>query len=160
MNHPKIPSVPGYVEAEEGPGKSKAYPLQLIGWHTLGRAHSVHFNNKELKKKYPQLLWMHPLDGQKRNLQNEDVVLVWNDRGRLLVPVFLTEQIVPGVTALAQGAWHRTDEQGRDGEASINVLTTQKPTPLAKGNPQHTNLVEVKLYQRNGESHRIEEERK
>jgi anaerobic dimethyl sulfoxide reductase subunit A len=61
--------------------------------------------------------------------------------------VCLTEAIVPGVTAIAQGAWHRTDEEGRDVEASINILTTQKPTPLAKGNPQHTNLVQVKLYQ-------------
>ena len=26
----------------------------------------------------------------------------------------------------------------------INTLTSQRPSPLAKANPQHTNLVEVK----------------
>ena len=146
LNHPKIPSVPGYVEVEEGPGKSETYPLQLIGWHTLGRAHTVGFHNKELQKKYPQQLWMNPKDGEKRNLKNEDLVQVWNDRGRLIVPVFLTDHIIPGVTALAQGAWYRCDENGTELEGSINVLTSLKPTPLAKGNPQHTNLVEVKKY--------------
>lgn len=144
MKHPAIPAVPGYVEVDEGPGKSKKYPLQLIGWHTLGRAHSVHFNNEDLKEKYPQQLWMHPQDGCVRGLVSGDIVEVWNDRGCVVVPVLLTDEIMPGVTALAQGAWHRTDECGRDVEASINVLTTQEPTPLAKGNPQHTNLVEVR----------------
>lgn len=146
MRHEKIPAVPGYVEVEEGPGKSEKYPLQLIGWHTLGRCHTVHFNNKELQEKYPQQLWMNPADAVERGLKNEDVVEVWNDRGKIIVPVLLTEEIIPGVTAIAQGAWHKADENGNDVNASINVLTTQKPTPLAKGNPQHTNLVEVKKH--------------
>lgn len=144
LQHPAIPAVPGYVEAGEGPDKSEKYPLQLIGWHTMGRCHSVHYNNEDLRKKYPQQLWMHPADGQERNLQTGDLVEVWNDRGKLMVPVLLTDEIIPGVTALAQGAWHRTDEKGRDVEGSVNVLTSLEPTPLAKGNPQHTNLVEVR----------------
>jgi len=89
---------------------------------------------------------MNPEDGQARGLKNGDMAEVFNDRGCLLVPVLLTDEIIPGVTAIAQGAWHRTDEDGRDVEASINILTTQKPTPLAKGNPQHTNLVEVRKF--------------
>lgn len=144
MNDERIPAVPGYVEIEEGPGKSEKYPLQLIGWHTLGRCHTVHFNNKELQAKYPQQLWMNPVDAASRGLENEDIVEVWNDRGKIIVPVLLTEEIIPGVTALAQGAWHKADAKGNDVNASINVLTTQEPTPLAKGNPQHTNLVEVR----------------
>ncbi len=148
MNDQAIPAVPGYIEAEEGPGKKKEYPLQLIGWHTLGRTHSIHFNNEELKAKYPQQLWMNPVDGRDRGLQTGDIVEVFNDRGRVLVPVFLTEEIIHGVTALAQGAWYQSDEKGRDVNASINVLTSSKPTPLAKGNPQHTNLVEVHLYKK------------
>ena len=144
MKDERIPAVPGYVEIKEGPGKSDKYPLQLIGWHTLGRCHTVHFNNKELQAKYPQQLWMHPVDASARGLSNEDIVEVWNDRGKIIVPVLLTEEIVPGVTALAQGAWHKADNEGNDINASINVLTTQEATPLAKGNPQHTNLVEVK----------------
>lgn len=48
-----------------------------------------------------------------------------------------------GVTALSQGAWYRPDKTGTDLGGSINVLTSLHPTPYAKGNPQHTNLVEV-----------------
>lgn len=146
MQDQRIPAVPGYVEVEEGPGKSEKYPLQLIGWHTLGRCHTIHFNNKELQEKYPQQIWMNPEDATKRCIKNEDVVEVWNERGKVIVPVLLTEEIIPGVVAIAQGAWHKADAQGNDVNASINVLTTQEPTPLAKGNPQHTNLVEVKKH--------------
>ena len=147
MQDDRIPAVPGYVEVKEGPGKSEKYPLQLIGWHTKGRAHSVGFHNKELQKRYPQVLWMNPEDGAKRGIANEDMVEVWNDRGKMLVPVLLTEEIIAGVAAIAQGAWHQADAQGRDIAGSMNVLTSQEPTPLAKGNPQHTNLVEVRKFE-------------
>ena len=146
MQDERIPSVPGYVEVKEGPGKSEKYPLQLIGWHTKGRAHSVGFHNKELQKRYPQVLWMNPKDGANRGLSSEDLVEVFNDRGKMVAPVLLTEEIIEGVAAIAQGAWHQADEEGRDIAGSMNVLTSQEPTPLAKGNPQHTNLVEVRKY--------------
>ena len=149
MNDKRIPAVPGYVEVKEGPGKSEKYPLQLIGWHPLGRAHSVGFNNPELRKRYPQILWMNPGDGAARGLQPEDLVEVWNDRGCMLVPVLLTEEIISGVVAIAEGAWYESDCQGRDVAGSMNVLTSQEPTPLAKGNPQHTNLVEVRKVKEN-----------
>lgn len=144
MNHPLIPAVPSYVEAKEGPGKSETYPLQLIGWHTMGRCHTVHYNNEELQKKYPQQLWMSEEDAKFRGLKTGDLAEVWNDRGKLIVPVLITDEVIVGVTALAQGAWYLADQKGRDVSASINVLTSAEPTPLAKGNPQHTNLVEVR----------------
>ena len=37
-----------------------------------------------------------------------------------------------------------TDENGIDHGGCINVLTAVKPTPLSKGNPQHTNRVEIR----------------
>ena len=60
------------------------------------------------------------------------------------MPVLITDRIVHGVVAIAQGAWYAPDKEGTDRRGSINVLTDRRPTPLAKGNPQHTNLVEVK----------------
>ena len=146
MGNSKIPAVPGYVEAKEGPGKSVKYPLQLVGWHTLGRCHTVHYNNEALRAKYPQELWMNEEDAAFRGIESGDLAEVFNDRGRLLVPVLVTSEILRGVTALAQGAWYSADKHGRDVAASINILTSAEPTPLAKGNPQHTNLVEVKKY--------------
>ena len=45
---------------------------------------------------------------------------------------------------MPQGAWYTPDKDGTDVRGCINTLTSHRPTPLAKGNPQHTNLVEVK----------------
>ena len=59
--------------------------------------------------------------------------------------LLIARRIMEGVTAMSQGGWYTPDKQGVDRRGSINVLTCQdKPTPLAKGNPQHTNLVQVR----------------
>ncbi|WP_353805952.1 hypothetical protein, partial [Escherichia sp.] len=44
---------------------------------------------------------------------------------------------------LCEGAWYDQDAKLVDKGGCINVLTTQRPSPLAKGNPSHTNLVQV-----------------
>jgi len=140
-----FPAVPRYMAPPEGaqdPLRAK-YPLQLIGWHTKRRTHSVHDNNKALHKLDPQRLWIHPADAAERGIQEGDEVLVYNGRGRVRIPAHLTERIMPGVTALSQGAWYAPDENGTDRAGSINVLTAIRPTPYARGNPQHTNLVQV-----------------
>lgn len=141
-----FPAIPRYVAPPEGPQDKLAerYPLQLIGWHTKRRCHSIHDNNRDMYKIEPQHLWIHPTDARNRGILEGDMVLVWNDRGTMKVPAHITERIAQGVTALPQGAWYNPDEHGVDTAGSINILTTLKPTPYAKGNPQHTNLVEVK----------------
>lgn len=140
-----VPPIPCYIPAKEGPEDElrERYPLQLVGWHTKRRCHSIHDNNREMHKIDPQCLWINPKDAAERCLQDGDMAVVWNDRGKIRVPVKVTERIVPGVTGLSQGAWYQPDQDGTDIGGSINVLTSQRPTPLAKGNPQHTNLVEV-----------------
>ncbi|VGG93885.1 anaerobic dimethyl sulfoxide reductase subunit A [Klebsiella quasipneumoniae] len=52
---------------------------------------------------------------------------------------------MPGVSAMGQGAWHDANMAGDrvDHGACMNTLTTHRPSPLAKGNPQHTNLVDI-----------------
>ncbi len=142
-NDPKIPALPVYVPAAEGFGGSKTYPLQLVGWHTMARTHTVGGNTPALRERFPQLLWMHPSDAAARGIADGDTVEVFNDRGRLRVPVRVTEDVVPGVIALPQGAWTALDETGVDHGGNINVLTGHTPTPLAHGNPQHTILVEI-----------------
>ncbi|MGN0298632.1 MAG: DMSO/selenate family reductase complex A subunit [Lachnospiraceae bacterium] len=140
-----VPVIPKYVPAKEGPGSSlqEIYPLQLIGWHTKRRCHSIHDNNRAMDKLDPQTLRMHPKDAADRNIADGDLVLIFNDRGKIQIPVTLTEDIMEGCVALSQGAWYTPNQQGVDTRGSINVLTSQEPTPLARANPQHTNLVEV-----------------
>ena len=140
-----VPAIPRYVDPPEGPNDPlrEKYPLQLIGWHTKRRCHSIHDNNPDLRKAEPQCLWLNPIDAAERGLADGQEALVWNDRGRVRIPVKVTDRIMPGVAAMAQGAWYDPDGDGTDRGGCINVLTSLRPTPYAHGNPQHTNLVEV-----------------
>lgn len=141
-----FPAIPRYVAPPEGPNDELAqkYPLQLVGFHTKRRCHSIHDNNLAMHAVDPQLLWIHPEDAKSRNISEGDTVLVWNDRGKMAIGVKITDRVAKGVTALSQGAWYKPDKDGVDTAGSINVLTSLKPTPYARGNAQHTNLVEVK----------------
>lgn len=141
-----MPAIPRYVDPPEGPNDPlrERYPLQLIGWHTKRRCHSIHDNNQAMHAIDPQALWMHPKDAQERGITEGQQVLIWNDRGRVQIGAHLTDRIMPGVVALSQGAWYAPDKNGTDHGGCINVLTSLRPTPYARGNGQHTNLVEVR----------------
>lgn len=148
MNRPDdIPPVPKYLDGYEGPTHELAekYPLQMIGWHVKRRCHSTHDNNEWMEEAEPQTIWINTDDATARGINHGDMVEVYNDRGIVHVTAHVTNRIMPGVTAISQGGWYTPDSDGVDTRGAINVLTHLKLTPLAKGNAQHTNLVEVKL---------------
>jgi len=149
LNNPEeIPAIPKYVPCVEGPSDSlrEKYPLQLIGWHTKRRTHSIHDNNPLMEEVNPQTLWINPIDAKDRGICNGNLVRIYNDRGIVEIKAEVTTRIISGVVAMPQGAWHTPNAEGIDIRGCINVLTsTHKPTPIAKANPQHTNLVEVVL---------------
>ena len=143
-----VGGVPVWFDGPEGPTdfeQMKKYPLQLIGYHTKRRCHSIHDQNPWMDQLDPPALWMHPDDADARGIKDGDLIEVWNDRGVVRIPALVTERIVKGAVAMSQGGWYTPDKNNVDTRGSINVLTsTNHPTPVAKGNPQHTNLVEVK----------------
>lgn len=141
----EVPAIPKHIAVGEGPESSltEKFPLQLIGWHYKRRCHSTHDNNPWMEEAGKQEMWMNPVDAEKRGIKNGDMVKVFNDRGTVKIPVLVTSRIVPGVAAIPQGAWYTPDKDGVDIRGNINTLTTLEASPLAKGNPQHTNLVEV-----------------
>lgn len=122
----------------------KTYPLQMTGFHIKGHTHSSYYNVAMLREAVPHQFWMNPIDAKARGLQQGDMVEIFNDRGRILIAVKITERVLPGVITVPQGAWRNLNKEGVDVGGCINTLTTLRPSPLAKGNPQHTNLVEVK----------------
>ncbi|ELM7721821.1 molybdopterin-dependent oxidoreductase [Escherichia coli] len=122
---------------------NKQYPLQLTGFHYKSRVHSTYGNVDVLKAACRQEMWINPLDAQKRGIHNGDKVRIFNDRGEVHIEAKVTPRMMPGVVALGEGAWYDPDAKRVDKGGCINVLTTQRPSPLAKGNPSHTNLVQV-----------------
>ncbi len=146
MGRPQeIPAVPKYIPEWENPfdEQSQKYPLQAIGHHSLARVHSTHANNDWLQEAFPQRIFINPLDAAARGIQDGSLVRVWNERGELVIPARLTSRILPGVVDIPQGAWWCPDPAGVDRGGNINVLTSQRWTPLAFGSTQQTIMVQV-----------------
>jgi Tat-targeted selenate reductase subunit YnfE len=143
-----ISPLPVYASTFEGwdSPQRREFPLQLFGFHYKSRTHSTYGNIDVLQAAARQEVWINPLDAQRRGITNGDKVSVFNGRGEVRIEAKVTPRIMPGVAAMGQGAWHNADMGGDriDHGACINTLTTHRPSPLAKGNPQHTNLVEIK----------------
>lgn len=139
----ELPGIPCYVPVEEGVEENHKYPLQLIGWHTRRRTHSIHDNNSWMDKIEKPMIVINPKDAKERNIEQNEVIKVENDRGCILIPAFITENIISGVVAIAQGGWNDENETREDKRGNINTLTSHIPSPFAKGNTQHTNRVEL-----------------
>jgi anaerobic dimethyl sulfoxide reductase subunit A len=144
-NPEEIPAVPKYVVEWDSPWspEGEKYPLQAIGTHYMHRVHSTFDNIDWLEEAFPQRLYLNPMDASERSLADGDLARVWNDRGEIIMPVRVTQRIMPGVVNIPQGAWYTPDGDGVDRRGCTNVLTSERPTPYAFGNTQQSIMVQV-----------------
>lgn len=146
----RITALPEYLadrEGIEGARESEKYPLQCIGHHYKSRTHSTYGNVPWLQEAHPQIVWINPVDAAARGVAEDDLVDVFNDRGRIRVPARVTSRIAPGVLSVPQGAWYKPDAEGVDHGGSMNTLTSWRTTALGKATTSHTNLVQVEKAQ-------------
>jgi len=145
MHKPEITGGPTYIPAWEGPEDAliHKYPLQCIGPHYKRRTHSTFDEDAWMEEADPQQMWISPQDAGSRGIDDGARVKVFNDRGALVIQARVTKRVRPGVVAIPQGAWYTPGRNGVCLRGNINILTSQRPTPLAHGNAQHTMLVEV-----------------
>lgn len=144
-----ISALPKYVQTFDMPGDkaAKSYPLQCFGYHGHGRTHSTFHNLPWLREAHPDWVLVNEIDAKARGIAQGDLVHIFNDRGCVELPAQVTKRIMPGVCAIPQGAWYKpVVKNGKtiDVGGCINTLTGHRPSPLAKGNPQHSNLVEIR----------------
>jgi anaerobic dimethyl sulfoxide reductase subunit A len=144
INHPQMPPIPKYIETWESANDPLAekYPLQLITTHFKRRALSQFDNVPWLRELEPQAMWINSADAQARGIENGDMVVVFNDRGKLIITAKVTERIMPGVVCIPHGAWYSPDESGVDRAGSANVLTKDEYSP-GGAFPYNTCLVQV-----------------
>jgi len=142
--------VPAYIPEWYGvESTTDEYPLALGGFHYRGRLHSSWGGIEELKEVNPQEAWINPADAEPCGIKQGDTIHVKNEFGTIELLAKVTPRVIPGMVAISQGAWHDADMSSSDHKArldkggSINTLTTHRPSPLSKGNPQHTNICEV-----------------
>ena len=145
LDNPELPPVPKYVETWESINDpiAKKYPLQLITIHFKTRAHSCFDNIPWLKQLETQTVWLNSVDAQARGIGDGDEVMVFNNRGEVILPAKVTERIMPGVVAIGEGAWYNPDKSGADGGGCPNLLTRDEYSPGGAW-PTNTSLVQVR----------------
>lgn len=146
LDYPEgMPAIPKYIpewEGVEDPLRER-YPLLMSTNHAVQRSHSTFYNVDILREAHNQTVMINSKDAEERGIKNGDMVRVFNDRGTIEIEARVTPRIRPGIIVVWQGAWHKPDKNGIDKGGCPNTLTRYYPTPFAKGNPQHTNLVQV-----------------
>ena len=127
----EIPYIPKWVEPFESLNHpiAKQYPFHLISPHPRWRTHSIFNNIPWLRETYEQEVTINASDAKKLDIKTGDTVEVWNDRGKCVVPAYVTERVLPGVLVLFEGAWMDPDKDGVDRAGNPDFLTLDNPSP-------------------------------
>jgi anaerobic dimethyl sulfoxide reductase subunit A len=120
----------------------KKYPLLVITPPCRYRVHSLFWTNPWLRDQvYQHRVWISVTDAKVRRIKDGDMVQVYNDRGSVVMPAYVTSRIMPGIIAMRSGGWYIPGESGADfgGAASTllggdyeSCITPAKATTLAQ----------------------------
>ncbi len=140
-NNPEIAPIPRYVEPKDGRDSPVAekYPIVCMVTHPKFRFHTMQENVTWLrdlhKIKGPdgqehEPIWLNKDDAEARGIKNGDIVMAFNDLGKILAGAYVTEKIKPGTARIFYGAfWEPEDPRtpgSIDRSGSGNVLTTNE----------------------------------
>ena len=143
---------PMWFEPYERLGTEAAdrFPLHLVSNQPATRLHSQYDHaqlSQASKVAGREPCRIHPDEAATRDINDGDVVRVFNDRGSCLAGAVLSGALMPGVLQLSTGAWYDPDETGMCKHGNPNVLTRDKGTSqLGQGPTAHTCLVEVERF--------------
>jgi trimethylamine-N-oxide reductase (cytochrome c) len=156
MNYADCPPHPTWMEPSERLGMAnQPYPLHVASSHPRSRLHSQ-LCGTSLRAGYAvagrEPCLINPADAAARGIANGDVVRVFNGRGQILAGAVVTDDIMPGVIRLNEGAWYDPVESGSPNTlcryGDVNVLTQDIGTSkLAQGTSALTVLADVEKYQ-------------
>ena len=127
----EIPAIPKWIEPWESLNspKTEKHPFHVISPHPRHRTHSIFNNIPWLRETYEQEVTINARDAKRLSVKTGDTVEVFNDRGRCIVPVYVTERCMPGVAVLHEGAWMDLDKNGIDRSGNPDFLTLDEPSP-------------------------------
>lgn len=116
----------------------KKYPLMAVQRKTPRTIHSS-FGSlswpQEVHGNQPKVM-IHPNDAERRDIQDGDLIKVYNDRGEHKATAVVTKRVKEGVVSIENGWW---EQQG----GSTSHLTNDTVEPLGFGTAINNTLVEV-----------------
>jgi len=121
-------ALPVYLEPLEAPlkPKGKKYPLTFIQGHSRFRTHSMFANVPSLLELNPEpVVEINPRDAAERDISDNDLVTVFNDRGKTTLRTRVMEGVRPRVVNITEGWWI-----GQFKEGSVNHLTHDVINPV------------------------------
>jgi anaerobic selenocysteine-containing dehydrogenase len=127
--------LPGWRE------RQASYPLMLISPSSDKRISST-LGGLARSHEAPPLL-MNPEDAAQRGLGHGAEVRVWNDRGEVILPLGVTDDVPPGVVASEKGAWLKTS---RTGQTISALVSADLRADLAEGACFNDTPVEVSRF--------------
>ncbi len=99
------------------------YPLMLLSPHPRYRVHYLFWDHPWLRDHiYSHRVWLSPVDADIRNIRDNDVVKIFNDRGTVMLPAFVTNRIMPGIVVILHGGGYLSDSAGVDIGGSPSTL--------------------------------------
>ncbi|RBQ31877.1 biotin sulfoxide reductase [Arcobacter sp. FW59] len=154
-NYKDFKGHPVWIEPTEWLGNDKLikkYPLHLLSPHPTYRIHSQLDNTwvqNVHKVQGREPIRISPNDANKFGIRDGEVVEVYNDRGRVLAGVVVTNTIRDGVVAIEEGAWYSPENMKEDkprcNSGQVNVLTSSKPTSqMTNATSANSVLVSIK----------------
>ncbi len=126
-----IPAIPKWIEPWESLNspKTREYPFHLISPHPRWRTHSIFNNIAWLRETFAQEVTINASDAKRLGIAMGDTVELYNGRGRIVVPAYVTERCMPGVLVVYEGAWMDLDDKGVDRAGNPDFLTNDEPSP-------------------------------
>lgn len=128
--------LPTYEKTKENKqNNSSDFPFNLMSPNTKNRIHSQFGNLESIKAVDPEPFATINLgDAQKKGINNNDLIRVFNDRGELTIKAKIDASLRPGNIVIVNGYWH---EEG----ACPNILSKGRETDMGHGTAFHDNMV-------------------
>ena len=142
-------SHPSWFDPYEWLGKTDNFPLHLISNQPKHRLHGQLDNgsdSRSSKVNNREPVIINSKDAEKRSIKNNDIVMLYNNRGKVLAGAVLSEDVMEGVVVLSTGAWFDPNYTlNTEVHGNPNVLTNDVGTSsLGQGPTSHTALIEIK----------------
>jgi len=99
------------------------YPLMLLCAHARYRVHYLFWEHPWLRGHiYQHRIWISTTDARMRGIKDGDMVQAYNDRGKVVMPAYVTSRLMPGTVLIHHGGKYIPDESGVDFGASPSTL--------------------------------------
>lgn len=122
------------------------YPLLMLTSHSRYRVHYLFWEHLWLRNHvYRHRVWINTADAKARGIKDNDEIMVYNDRGKIVMPAYVTHRMMPGTILLHAGGKVVLNESGIDyGASPSTLLGGEFDSCLTPA--RATNLVQVEKY--------------